>query len=367
MTLPRQFLSRCPSCLTNFVQLWCDFTCSPNQANFVRVIASTDDLHLVENKTQYVTEVAYYVRESYADGLFQSCKDVRAIGTDYALSFMCGVSITECDISRWFTFLGTYNEDIGVPFHITFIPTPSLPEDQSNVLNSTALDIRPPTTRVLLCSEAAYPNGPSCSCQDCPQSCVAESPFPFIVQEECQVASFDCMLILSLFGFGGLCFAVLFFAMMYHSLKRNQDGGDLSDFKPAGGTLDDADLGAIDTLGSWIESQLELVCAHYGQLCVKHPLAVFAFGTLIAVLCSSGMLFVRFTTDPVELWSSRTSRARGEKYFFDSEFGPFYRMEQLIMYPRDQSFWLHENQSDLFELGFYGPALRKAFLQDVLS
>lgn len=29
-----------------------------------------------ENKTQYVTEVAYYVRDSYADGLFQSCKNV---------------------------------------------------------------------------------------------------------------------------------------------------------------------------------------------------------------------------------------------------------------------------------------------------
>uniref|UniRef100_A0A0R3RZD1 SSD domain-containing protein n=1 Tax=Elaeophora elaphi TaxID=1147741 RepID=A0A0R3RZD1_9BILA len=235
MTLPRQFLARCPSCLTNFVQLWCDFTCAPNQANFVRVISSTDDLYLVTNKTEYVTEVAYYVRDSYADGLFQSCKDVK-------------------------------------------------------------------------------------------------SKIPALF-------SFAC-------------------------LKRSQDG-DLSDFKPAAGTLDDADLGTIDSLGSWIESQLELICAHYGQLCVKHPLAVFLFGMLIAILCSSGMLFVRFTTDPVELWSSWTSRARGEKYFFDNEFGPFYRMEQLIMYPRDQSFWPHENQSDLFELGFYGPALRKAFLQEV--
>lgn len=62
------------------------------------------------------------------------------------------------------------------------------------------------------------------------------------------------------------------------------------------------------------------------QLCVKHPLAVFMFGTLIAVLCSSGMLFVRFTTDPVELWSSWTSKARGEKYFFDNEFGFTYHV-----------------------------------------
>uniref|UniRef100_A0A8R1XTT3 SSD domain-containing protein n=1 Tax=Onchocerca volvulus TaxID=6282 RepID=A0A8R1XTT3_ONCVO len=368
MTLPRQFLSRCPSCLTNFVQLWCDFTCSPNQADFVRIITSTDDLYLVENKTQYVTEVAYYVRDSYADGLFESCKDVRAIGTDYALSFMCGVSITECSLSQWFTFMGTYNEDIGVPFHITFIPTPPLSESiqqkQLNVSNATILEINPPATRVFLCSEAAHPSGSPCSCQDCPKSCVAESPFPFIVQEECKIANFDCMLILSLFGFGGLFFTVLFFAIMHYNLKRSQDG-DLSDFKSTSATLDDNDLGTIDTLGSWIESQLELICAHYGQLCVKYPLAVFSFGILIAILCSSGMLFVRFTTDPVELWSSSTSRARGEKHFFDNEFGPFYRTEQLIIYPRDQSFWPHENQSSLFELGFYGPALRKAFLQEV--
>ncbi|MCP9257813.1 Niemann-Pick C1 protein [Dirofilaria immitis] len=360
MTLPRQFLSRCPSCLTNFIQLWCDFTCSPNQANFVRVIASANDLYLVtsenyvlrlvkgivyksrfrgsrtlsapvsENKTHYITEVAYYVRDSYADGLFQSCKDVRAIGTDYALSFMCGMSISECDLSRWFTFMGSYNEDIGIPFHINFIPTPSslesIQEDQLSASNATIRhDINPPSTRVFLCSEAAYPNGSPCSCQDCPQSCVAESPFPFIIQD-----------------------------------------GDLSDFKPTSGTLDDSDLGAIDTLGSWIESQLELICAHYGQLCVKHPLSVFIFGTIIALFCSSGILFVRFTTDPVELWSSWTSRARGEKYFSIRNLGvPFYRTEQLIIYPRDQSFWPHENQSDVFEPGFYGPALRKSFLQEV--
>lgn len=96
---------------------------------------------------------------------------------------MCGVSITECDVSRWFTFLGTYNEDIGVPFQITFIPTPlseSFQEEQ--VSNTTIIGISPPTTRVFLCSEAAHPSGSPCSCQDCPQSCVAESPFPVIAQ-----------------------------------------------------------------------------------------------------------------------------------------------------------------------------------------
>lgn len=81
------------------------------------------------------------------------------------------------------------------------------------------------------------------------------------------------MLILSLFGFGGLFFTVLFFAIMHYNLKRSQDG-DLSDFKSTSATLDDNDLGTIDTLGSWIESQLELICAHYGQVLMTKSIRI---------------------------------------------------------------------------------------------
>lgn len=31
------FLQRCPSCMTNFVQHICDFTCSPQQSQFMKV------------------------------------------------------------------------------------------------------------------------------------------------------------------------------------------------------------------------------------------------------------------------------------------------------------------------------------------
>lgn len=73
------------------------------------------------------------------------------------------------------------------------------------------------------------------------------------------------MLVLSLIGFCGLGFAVLFFAGMHYGLQKNQDS-ELSDFKPANEPLDDTDLSTINTLGSWIESQLELFCAYYGQV-----------------------------------------------------------------------------------------------------
>lgn len=73
------------------------------------------------------------------------------------------------------------------------------------------------------------------------------------------------MLILSIVAFSGLCFAVLFFAAVNYCLKRGPEA-DLSDFKPAAGTLNDEDLNTIENFGSWIESQLELVCAYYGEV-----------------------------------------------------------------------------------------------------
>lgn len=105
---------------------------------------------------------------------------VRVIGTDYALSMMCGVNVAECTMSRWFTFMGTYNAEIGAPLSINFITDDS--ETLNSYHNSNKSLIIPPTTRVYQCSEAAHPGGSPCSCQDCTASCISESPFPAIAQ-----------------------------------------------------------------------------------------------------------------------------------------------------------------------------------------
>jgi hypothetical protein len=43
----------------------------------------------------------------------------------------------------------------------------------------------------------------------------------------------------------------------------------------------------------------------------------------------SGMMYLKVTTDPIELWASPASRSRVEKDFFDSNFRPFYRTSQV--------------------------------------
>lgn len=42
-----------------------------------------------------------------------------------------------------------------------------------------------------------------------------------------------------------------------------------------------------------------------------------------------GIIYLKITTDPVELWAAPNSRSRVEKDFFDSKFEPFYRIEQV--------------------------------------
>lgn len=64
---------------------------------------------------------------------------------------------------------------------------------------------------------------------------------------------------------------------------------------------------------------------------MRHP-AVVIVGSLVLVLASSGgLVYMRITTDPVELWSAPSSQARQERDYFNSHFGPFFRTAQLII------------------------------------
>lgn len=65
------------------------------------------------------------------------------------------------------------------------------------------------------------------------------------------------------------------------------------------------------------------------------------------------------TTDPVELWAAPTSQSRMEKDIYDSNFDPFYRIEQVIIKSNYPSFNFTNSESKNFELG---PAFNEKFL-----
>lgn len=47
--------------------------------------------------------------------------------------------------------------------------------------------------------------------------------------------------------------------------------------------------------------------------------------------CMLGLIHLHIETDPLVLWVPPTSRAAQDKAAFDSAFGPFYRIEQIII------------------------------------
>lgn len=57
-------------------------------------------------------------------------------------------------------------------------------------------------------------------------------------------------------------------------------------------------------------------------------------GVLISIGLSVGIIYLKVTTNPVELWAAPNSKSRIEKDYFDKNFEPFYRTEMLIIRPK---------------------------------
>uniref|UniRef100_A0A0N4ZPH1 SSD domain-containing protein n=1 Tax=Parastrongyloides trichosuri TaxID=131310 RepID=A0A0N4ZPH1_PARTI len=364
MTVPFQILQKCPSCYKNFANLWCDFACSPEQSNYLNILKTESSSFSITNNSKYITSIEYFVRKDFAETLLNSCKNVRALGT-YALDTLCGRKSDECTIEKWFQFLGTYNPNIGVPFTINF-------HIGNNQTRNNGIIMKPPTTKAYNCNESTTLFGDTCACSDCPAICKKETPFPKLSDESCKIAAMDCIKAMSLTAFGallatGMCMMVL----QYVLKKTTNDDNDMKDFKATPMTsitfIKDTNGGYIENLGYSIEQLLESISYQIGLIAARRPIMLFSFGFIIALICSSGLLMVRFTTDPVELWSYPHSKARQQKDFFDNNFGPFYRTEQIIAYPKDQNFFLHTNVTTEVDEGYYGPAFEKNFLYEAFK
>lgn len=90
---------------------------------------------------------------------------------EYVLSTMCGTSMGECTVEKWFKFLGTYNKALNIPFSIDVALAPEV--TVINGVQKTSM-----RGKVFACNQGSDISADHCSCQDCQASCVAERPFP---------------------------------------------------------------------------------------------------------------------------------------------------------------------------------------------
>ncbi|XP_078061277.1 NPC1-like intracellular cholesterol transporter 1 [Mustelus asterias] len=341
LSLSRSTLSRCPSCVENFVNLYCQNTCSPNQSLHINVTRSFA-ANMSGTLTQAVLEYQCYYTRRFADGAFDSCQNVRipAIG-GFAIAPMCGkYGATLCNTERWLRFQGDSSNGLA-PLDIQFVLT-------HNGTAPPGGGIVPFDGAFWRCNQSTVTNGQACSCLDCVESCPALA-VPLPPPGPWQVGSMDGALAVCLAAFGG---AVLLF-VGFLATRRIRKGPGL----PKGPSP-----GAI---GPPRRLSLGQVFQMWGTMVARHPVLVICIALLVVVVLSAGLVFITLTTDPVELWSAPGSRARQEKDFHDANFGPFFRTNQIIITVADRSNYTYN--SVLFGLNTFSAIFSKEVILELLD
>ena len=305
MGVPQQLLLRCPSCYYNFLYLFCYFTCDPMQADFVKVSMKLPNLLNPSDPRQVIQMVDYHVSDTYANGLYDSCKDVQMPSTNAkALDIICGKPAADCSVQDWLDFMGSTTNG-QTPFTINY-----------HIHNASTADVRPMNHSVTPCDQK-YGNMSACSCQDCQATC-APLPPPPPPKVPCTLQGMDCWLFAMLMTF--VVFCVLFLVVLIVSVFRNSSKFDKqrNDSVPHS---EEAEGTRLQRWGLWVETSVEKLFLRWGRVCARNPVKVILVGLALGAVLSVGIVMFRVTTSPVELWSAEKSRARQEKNYFDSHFG----------------------------------------------
>ncbi|XP_042750396.1 NPC1-like intracellular cholesterol transporter 1, partial [Lagopus leucura] len=303
-------LSRCPSCARNFANLHCNNICSPDQSLFINVTRVVNATAAPEQ--QAVVEYESFYRQSYAEAAFESCIGVRLPATGgYALDTMCGIyGARLCTAQRWLDFQGDTSNGLA-PLRIRFRLLPDGVEPGAG--------IEPLSGSPWPCDGSPDAEQQPCSCQDCAASCspIAAPPDP---APPFMLGSADGALVLC-----ALLFA--FFALVF--LTAIACGG-------GGGTvrITAAEPGCAARVSSSSRRAAARLFARWGTAVASRPVPVLAAAAVLTAGLTAGLIRLRLTTDPVELWSAPDSQARAEKEFFDRHFGPFMRTCQMIVTAR---------------------------------
>uniref|UniRef100_A0A671MVF3 Niemann-Pick C1 protein-like n=1 Tax=Sinocyclocheilus anshuiensis TaxID=1608454 RepID=A0A671MVF3_9TELE len=316
--IPLQYLSRCPACFFNFMTLFCELTCSPRQSDFVN---STQFSAFNKSKTN-VDEVTYYISQTFANAMYNACSDVQAPSTNVkALSLLCGRDASQCTPNNWIKYMFDINNG-QVPFAIdpifSDVPTAGM-TPMSNVTFN--------------CTQSLDDGSRPCSCQDCSEAC-GPTPVAPAVLPPWTILGLDAMTVImwcSYIAFLIIFFGVVLGAWCYRNRMVTSEYGPILDSNQPHSINSDGDATCCETLGERFENCLRVLFSSWGSLCVRHPLTVILTSVVLVSICSAGLTYMRITTNPVELWSSPSSRARQEKDYFDQHFGPFFRTEQLII------------------------------------
>lgn len=202
-------LSSCPACRNNFRALFCTFTCSGDQAQFLDVSATQKTLG-GEDGNIAVKSVEYYVADRFRTAFYDSCKDVKFGASNGFAMDLIGGGAKEPD--AFLKFLGDEKPLVGSPFQINFPHAPSAPisgssggssaiggqeqvawhsADALRKGNTTKGPPLPPNTPPRACYDDSLLS--RCACTDCPAVCAVLPPLAAPVHgDTCRIGRLSC-------------------------------------------------------------------------------------------------------------------------------------------------------------------------------
>ncbi|KAN0119669.1 multidrug efflux transporter AcrB transmembrane domain containing protein [Hyaloscypha variabilis] len=312
-------ISSCPACKENFYNTFCTFTCSPDQSLFVNVTQTEKS----GDKTR-VTELDQLISEEYGAGFYDSCKDVKFGPTNAKAMDLIGGGAK--NYPDFLAFMGK-KSPFGSPFQINFPNASAYPEDHMR-----SLEMIPKK-----CNDED--ESFRCACIDCPAVC---PNLPEITQKgSCHVGLLPCL------SFGAILTYSIFLLLVAtaifghiawakHARRKSERLRLLQDVAPS----DDEDEGDMVQNGAmydrpqrnyWINTVCDSAFSRLGHAAASFPGITIGISILIVGLLSLGWIRFDIERDPARLWVSPTSIAAQEKIFFDDNFGPFYRAEQVFL------------------------------------
>ncbi|KAK5113411.1 hypothetical protein LTR62_003511 [Meristemomyces frigidus] len=317
----QNIIAACPACKTNFYDLFCTFTCSPDQSLFVNVTQTVP-----KGAKFLVTELDHLVSDDFGTGFYDSCKDVKFGATGgRAMEFIGGGAK---NFTQFLKYLGDKKPFLGSPFQIDF-PRPS--SNDFGDMDTVVSDPKPCNS-----TDERY----KCACVDCEGSCPALEKVE--VAGECHVGLLPCLsfaVIIIYSTFIALLVLVVVGHIARANMRRSATPRLLQDT-----THDDDDEDDVDTIRMsagyaserpakqyFLNTYCNLAFSRLGRTCARFPAITVSASVLVVALLSLGWLRFAIETDPVRLWVAPDSDAAQEKHFFDTNFGPFFRAEQAFL------------------------------------
>lgn len=325
-------VSSCPACRKNFYDFFCKFTCLLDQATFMEITSTGE---ATDTHREIVTELTLYTDPKYAQDFFDSCKNIKFSATNgYAMDLIGGGAT---NYSQFLKFLGDEKPLLGgSPFQINF--KYALPE---------GLDLSFSNGTMKNCDDPVY----KCACSDCPSSCPTLPPFHDFLKT-CHIGPLPC------FSFAVMLVWLVLILLIgaYHVYLAKQkrleiermnsliEGGfDCEsmdeEYPELGRRLSSSSRSVKQSAWStkWATAQenvmylLETLATKISFSCCSNPLTTLLIcATVIGIMCC-GLTQLEWETSPVNLWVSPNEPALHNLQYFESHFGEWFRIEQLII------------------------------------